>query len=131
MASLSVLKPLLAAGIVVSVRADGRLAVRPMTRITPALDTYLRRHRAELVAALSVDAPTAPTSTSPTPITPSNEERDAALPLGVKASYCPTCHGRTVVVTPAADNLKCARCAPAWQGSPRRSRSANPSGDAP
>jgi hypothetical protein len=52
--------------------------------------------------------------------TPTLRERDAALPAGLKASYCPTCSGRTVVVTPAADNLACARCTPAWQRTPRR-----------
>jgi hypothetical protein len=38
-----------------------------------------------------------------------------ALPPSLKASYCPTCGGRTVVVSPAADHLLCAGCAPAWQ----------------
>jgi hypothetical protein len=44
-----------------------------------------------------------------------------ALPLGLKPSYCPTCGGRTVVVSSAADNLRCAGCAPAWEVPPRRS----------
>lgn len=55
------------------------------------------------------------------PETPSNEERDRALPPGLKASYCPTCNGRTVVIAPAAANLMCAGCAPAWQVPRRRS----------
>jgi hypothetical protein len=114
MATPSVLSPLIAAGIVVTIRADGRLAVRPMMRITPTIDAYLRGHRDELVAALSVDAPTAPTSTSPAPIrVPTLKERDRALPDGLKPSYCPSCRGRTVVVSPAAAHLRCARCAPA------------------
>lgn len=41
--------------------------------------------------------------------------RDTELPDGLKASYCPVCGGRAVVVAPAAPDLRCARCAPERQ----------------
>lgn len=46
---------------------------------------------------------------------PSLEECDRVLPRGLKASYCLTCGGRTVVIAPAVDNLQCARCSPSGQ----------------
>lgn len=58
MSANPVLEPLIAAGLTVAVRPDGRLAVTPSQRITPVLDAYIRAHRDELIAALRVHAPT-------------------------------------------------------------------------
>src|ERR1035441_10039916 len=58
MAVAAVLEPLIAAGLTVAVRPDGRLAVTPSQRITPLLDAHIRTHRDELIAALSAHAPT-------------------------------------------------------------------------
>jgi hypothetical protein len=53
-----VLEPLITAGLTAAVRPDGRLAVSPSERITPAVDAHIRAHRAELIAVLAV--PTQP-----------------------------------------------------------------------
>jgi hypothetical protein len=120
MATASLLAPLIAARVTATADDDGHLLVRPAGRITPDLRAYIRTHRDELIAGLSKSAETL-----------SNAERDRALPPGLKPSYCPTCNGRTVVVSPAADHLLCAGCAPPWEVPRRRSRSGNPSGEAP
>jgi hypothetical protein len=104
MGTVALLGPLVAASLTATTDADGSLLVRPAGLITPDLRIYIRTHRGELIAELSKSAETL-----------SNEERDRALPPGLKPSYCPTCGGRAVVVSAAADNLKCARCAPARQ----------------
>ncbi len=52
MSAPAVLEPR-AAGVAASIGADGRLLVRPASRITAELDVYLRRHRIELMAALT------------------------------------------------------------------------------
>jgi hypothetical protein len=49
------LEPLVAAGLMAMVRDDGKLVVRPGERITDELRAYIRGHRDELVAALSVE----------------------------------------------------------------------------
>jgi hypothetical protein len=57
MAVPDVLRPLMAAGLTTTIRADGRLVVRPLERITVVIDAHIRAHRDELVAALSVHVP--------------------------------------------------------------------------
>ena len=42
MAAQSVLAPLIAAGLIARVRADGRLTVYPEQAITPAIDAHIR-----------------------------------------------------------------------------------------
>jgi hypothetical protein len=53
MTAQPVLEPLIAAGLIARVRADGRLTVYPEQAITPALDAHIRGHRAELIAILT------------------------------------------------------------------------------
>jgi|GEM_PF-6794323 len=53
MTAQPILELLIAAGLTVDVRPDGRLTVRPSDRITSALDVHIRTHRDELIAALS------------------------------------------------------------------------------
>jgi hypothetical protein len=57
MAVPDVLRPLIAAGLTTTIRADGRLVVRPLERITVVIDAHIRAHRDGLVAALSVHVP--------------------------------------------------------------------------
>ncbi|HVC03836.1 MAG TPA: hypothetical protein VND88_04100 [Candidatus Acidoferrales bacterium] len=52
MAVASVLEPLIAAGLTVAIRPDGRLVVAPSERITAALDVHIRTHRDDLITAL-------------------------------------------------------------------------------
>ena len=57
MTSQPVLEPLIAAGLIVRIREDGRITVFPDKAITAALDAHIRTHRAELIAILT-DWPT-------------------------------------------------------------------------
>jgi hypothetical protein len=88
-----------------ALRPDGRLIVTPSERITPALDMHIRTHRDELTDELRSER-------APGADVPTLEERDRALPSGLKASYCPGCGGRAVVVAAAIDHLRCAGCVP-------------------
>lgn len=54
MSAQPILEPLIAAGLVVAVRPDGRLAVTPSQSITPWLDSHIRAHRDEILRALTV-----------------------------------------------------------------------------
>src|SRR5438105_370913 len=56
MSAAPVLKPLRAAGVRATVRDDGRLLIRPVNRITPELDAYIRAHRDEVIRVLAVEA---------------------------------------------------------------------------
>jgi hypothetical protein len=110
MAAPAVLVPLFAAGVTATVRADGRLAVRPAERITVALDAYIRAHRVELIAELSV----APAAT---------------LSDVLHHPPCPGCGSTAASMLRAGDpNERCARCRPL---SSARTRTHNPSGEAP
>jgi hypothetical protein len=53
MAATPTLEPLVAAGLYADLTEDGRFFVGPSQRITENLRSYIREHRAELIAELS------------------------------------------------------------------------------
>jgi hypothetical protein len=98
MTTPAVLEPLIAAGVTATVRFDGQLAVRPAERITTGLDAYLRRHRDQLIAALSDQLP---------------------LSAVIHHPPCPGCGSVAAPMLRAGDpTARCARCTPLRQVRP-------------
>jgi hypothetical protein len=97
MATSVALEPLVAAGVTATLRADGRIVVRPVGRITPALDVYIRAHRDELIAELS-------------------PQRAVTLAEVLHHPPCFGCGSTAAAMLRAGDaTALCARCAPPWQ----------------